>query len=171
MLSFAIFFSHLHLLIELVSQKPNQCPWGDAITLGDRGPTTAPNIAASAFEIIFPLKEPSKCKTRSHFLFLFFSDAYEKAFIDSVKESRLCNIIEMFSKVYHHIKCHKTYFIRCAMSSKELFLQDLKSYEIPKREYWRSHFNLYHLYVCKLFVSNVLPLPIKYIKCSSSLES
>lgn len=77
----------------------------------------------------------------------------------------------MFSKVYHHIKCHKTYSIRCAMSSKELFLQDLKSYETPKREYWRSHFNLYYLYVCKLFVSNVLPLPIKYIKCSSGLES
>lgn len=171
MLSFAIFFSHLHLFIELVSQKPNQCPWGDAITLGDRGPTTAPNIADLLLKLFFPWKNQANVKQGVISSFYFFSDAYEKAFIDSVKESRLCNIIEMFSKVYHHIKCHKTYFIRCAMSSKELFLQDLKSYEIPKREYWRSHFNLYHLYVCKLFVSNVLPLPIKYIKCSSSLES
>lgn len=122
------------------------------MTLDERGQIRAPKKASSEFENIFPLKEPSKSKTRNHFLFYVFQVFHKKAFNQSVKESKLCNITEMFSNVYHHIKCHRMYFIRWAISLKELYLQDLKSSETPKREYWRCHLNLsYLLYACTLF--------------------
>lgn len=54
----------------------------------------------------------------------------------------------MFSNVYYHIKYHKMYSIGWAISVKELFLEYLKSYEVPKREYWRYDFNLSVSSIC-----------------------
>lgn len=135
------------------------------------------SLLLTSHHLLLKLFSPWKNQANTKQWAIFFLSLFFLLFRCSTKRplfnlSRSLDYVKLLRcKVYHHIKCHKTYSIRWAVSSKELLLQYLKSYETPKREYWRSHFNLYHLCVCKLFIPNVLPLPIKYIEGSPSLEN